>query len=258
VSQIREELAAAIAQTGIFPVGLGVAVAGDVVDHHGGMLLERSNFLGWDRVPLLDLVIEAVDLPTTVVNDINALAGAHHWYGAGAPPSMVVYGVGAGVGAGVVVGGTVITGSRGRAGRVGHDFVGGTGLRCGNGHTDCVHSFITIPAIEHNAGVEHGEYELALERARGGERRAAGAFRAAAVALGTTVAETVNVLDPDVVTIMGEGTHMIDLYGREFREAIADRLERGFPDEVTIERPPFHFDLYARGAAVSAIRVLLG
>lgn len=257
VGQVRAMLAGAIAETGLFPVGVGVSAAGDVVDHAGHEWLERSAFLGWDSVPLADKIRAAVDLPTSVVNDINGLAGAHHWYSAGAPPSMVVYGVGAGIGIGVVVGGEVVTGSRGRAGRVGHDIVGGSGRRCANGHTDCVHSFVTIPAIEENAGVAPGEYEIALERARAGDPQSARAFRSAATALGVSVAEVANLLDPDVITIMGEGTEMLDLESREFRRAFADRLERGFPDEVRIERPPFHFDLYARGAAVAAIRTLL-
>ena len=256
VTSIRELLAAAIAETGIYPVGVGVAAAGDVVQHKGRAVLERSSFLGWDAVPLGHKVEKAVSLPTTVVNDVNALAGAYHWFGAGAPESMVVCAVGAGIGFAVVVGGEVISGANGRAGRVGHDLVGPGGQRCVNGHTECVHSFVTMPSIEANAGVGPGEYELALSLAREGNPRARKAFRDAATALGVAIASAVNVLDPNVITIMGEGVDMLDLEGREFRRALAERLERGYPDEVSIARPPFHFDLYARGAAVAAMREL--
>ncbi len=87
------------------PAAIGVGVAGDVTVREGRKLLERSRFLGWDGVPLTDLVAAATGLRATVVNDVQALAGAHHWFGdLGFSRSLVVYGIGAGVGSAVVLG----------------------------------------------------------------------------------------------------------------------------------------------------------
>jgi predicted NBD/HSP70 family sugar kinase len=238
--------------------GIGIAVAGDVTDSPEGAILRHSNFLGWDAVALARLVTDATQLHATIVNDVHALAGAHHWFGSAEHhDSLIVYGIGAGIGAGVVIGGELHLGTHGRAGRVGHTRIGGHGRRCSNGHTDCIHSFVTMPAIEHNAGVAAGRYADAVAAARRREEHALQAFHDAARALGAVIAESVNAFDPAIVTLMGEGLDMVDLAPESLSASLAEYLEQGDPGSVAIDRPPFHFDLYARGAAVAAMRELL-
>lgn len=246
---------ARFAADGPGPAALGIAIAGDVVDRDGTAWLRRSDFLGWDDLPLADLVRAATGLPVTLANDVQALAGAYHWFGGlHSSRSLVLLGIGAGIGSGVVLDDELLLGANGRAGRVGHHRIGGEGRECENGHIDCVHSFVTIPAIERNAGVAAGEYHLALDRARGGEPAAVAAFAAAADALGVIIGAAVNVVDPEVVVIMGEGRDMIALFEDRVRASLAGELEQGDPDRVRIELPPFEFGLYARGAAVAAMR----
>lgn len=240
------------------PAGIGIGVAGDIVMRDGRAVLERSGFLGWHGVALADAVSAATALPTIAVNDVHALAAAHHWFGGLARHrSLVVYGIGAGIGSGVVIEDEVLTGAHGRAGRIGHQRIGGVGRRCDNGHDDCVHSFVTMSAVEENSGVGGGEYAEAVRRAHAGDERALEAFRRAAFALGAVVAESVNAFDPELVALMGEGLDMLDLASEQLRVALAEFLEQADPAEVRIERPGFHFDLYARGAAVAAMRGLL-
>lgn len=237
---------------------VGVAVAGDVSMREGRAILERSGFLGWDSVPLPELVAEATGLPTTVVNDVHALTGAHHWFGGLGPHrSLVVYGVGAGIGRGVVLRDELLVGEYGRAGRIGHLRVEGSGRPCAHGHRDCVHSFVTMPSIEWNAGVPAGAYDAALAAAHAGDPRAIEAFRRAAFALGATIADSINAFDPEIVSIMGEGVDMLALAPEEVARALEEFIELGDPGAVRLETPPFHFDLYARGGAVAAMRELL-
>jgi predicted NBD/HSP70 family sugar kinase len=237
---------------------IGVGLAGDVTVRGSRVLVERSHFLGWDGVPLTELVGAATGLPATVVNDVQALAGAHRWFGGlDRHRSLVVYGIGAGIGSAVVLDDELVTGSHGRAGRVGHSRIDAVGRTCENGHSDCVHSFVTMGAIAHNAGLGPDRYPEALAAARRGEATAVEAFRLAAFALGVAIAESVNTLDPEIVTVMGEGLDMLDIAPDEVKRALAEYLEQGEPDAVRIDRPPFDFDLYARGAAVAAMRELL-
>lgn len=243
------------------PAAIGVCLAGDVARRGDELVVERSAFLGWDAVPLTRLVGEATGLPSTVRNDVQALTGAEHWFGAGVGHrSLVVYGLGAGIGSGLVVRDDVVDGAHGRPGRVGHARMPrdhGTGRVCELGHDDCVHSFVTIPAIEHNAGVPAGEYARAIDAAHAGDDRALAAFRSAAFALGLVIAEAVDAIDPEKVLVMGEGVDMMALAPDELRRALADHLEQVDPGAVRIERPPFDFSNYARGAAVAAMRDLL-
>ena len=241
------------------PSAIGVGLAGDVLKRDGTQVVERSAFLGWSGATPLQVLVEAeTGIPTTVTNDVHALTAAHHWFGSGVgSESLVVYGLGAGIGSGVVVGDELMEGAHGRSGRIGHSRVGGAGRLCENGHTDCVHSFVTMPSIEHNAGVEPGEYDLVVTRARAGDIHAISAFELAAYALGAVVAESVNSFDPQLVSIMGEGLDMLDFAPKRFADALAEYLEQVDPEGLTIERPPFDFGLYARGAAVAAMRELL-
>jgi predicted NBD/HSP70 family sugar kinase len=252
------EVADALFSEVAMPGAIGIGLAGDMHARGGTTFVEGSHFLGWDGVPLADLVADATGLPVTTVNDVHALAAAHHWFGSGADhSSIVVYGVGAGIGSGVVVDGELREGSHGRSGRVGHLRIGGVGRRCANGHVDCVHSFVTMPAIEHNSGVGPDGYPRAVELARAGEERAADAFAQAARALGAVVAEAVNAHDPGLVSLMGEGLDMLELAPDRFDEGLAEFLEQVDPAAVMIDRPAFAFSLYARGAAVAAERQLL-
>ncbi|BDI21486.1 ROK family transcriptional regulator [Herbiconiux sp. L3-i23] len=241
------------------PAVIGIGLAGDVLRTGDTEVVERSNFLGWrPSVPLRAMVEEATGVTTVVTNDVHALAAAHHWFGAGrSDASLVVYGLGAGIGSGVVIGGELMEGVHGRSGRIGHSRIGGIGRVCDNGHTDCVHSFVTMPAIEYNSGVQPGEYPLVVQRARDGDPIALDAFRMAAYALGSVIAESVNAFDPEQVTVMGEGLDMLDFASDEVRRALAEYLEQLSPHDVRIERPPFDFGLYAYGAAVSAMRTVL-
>lgn len=238
---------------------LGVGLAADVVRRADGAVVSASPLLGWtDDVPLPRLLEERLSMPITVTNDVHALTAAHHWFGAGRNHrSLVVYGVGAGIGSGAVIADELVEGTHGRGGRVGHTRVGGAGRACTNGHVDCVHSFVSMPAIEANAGVAPGEYPLALERARSGEGPESAAFARAAYALGAAVAESVNLVDPELVSLMGEGLDMLDLAPDAYLAGLRDHLEQVPVDSVRTERPPFDFGLYARGAAATAIRALL-
>jgi len=237
---------------------LGVCLAGDVMDRDGVQLVERSNFLGWSSTPLRALVGEQVSVPVTVSNDVVALTAGHHWFGAGVgAETLVVYGLGAGIGAGIVVQDEVHVGAHGRSGHVGHSRLDAVGRACELGHVDCIHSFVTMGAICFNAGADEIDYPVVLERARSGEPAALRAFELAAEALGVVIGTAVNTADPDKVLVTGEGVDMVGLAPAALQRGLTAQLEHVDPSSVVIELPPFSFSDYARGAAVSAMRDLV-
>jgi predicted NBD/HSP70 family sugar kinase len=235
--------------------GIGVCLAGDVENLGGVAYLTDSPFLGWEGpVPLERLVARATGLPTVVNNDVQALTTGHHWFGPGAgASSLVVLAVGAGIGAGFVVDHAVVTGAHGRQGKIGHLRVDVEGsLRCSLGHTSCANALVTMPSITANAGA--GDYEQVVVAAGRGEAGALAAFRAAATALGAVVAHFVNVLDPEMVLVTGEGLDMVELAAEHFELAVADHLDARAIHDGRIRIEPFSFSDYARGAAVTAMR----
>jgi predicted NBD/HSP70 family sugar kinase len=102
-------------------LGLTLAVPG-LVDADGRVPLAPA--LGWRDVPALDLLGPALgnpDYPVAVDNDASLAAIAESRYGTHAgTPNLVYLGGGSGVGAGLVVDGRAVHGSRGYAGELGH------------------------------------------------------------------------------------------------------------------------------------------
>lgn len=257
-AQVADQIAAAAQRLfagRTLPAAVGVCLAGNVLERDGVRIVEQSRFLGWDTVALAGLLEDRMPQPVTIANDVVALTAAHHWFGAGVGhASLIVYGLGAGIGSGVVAFDEVLTGAHGRAGHVGHARLDASGRRCELGHTDCVHSFVTMGSIAHNAGQD---YAPALAAARAGEPAALRAFELAARALGVVIAEAVNSVDPEKVLVTGEGVDMMELAPAALQAGLADYLEQIDPALVVIERPEFSFAHYARGAAISAMRDLI-
>ena len=233
-------------------VAVGVCLAGDVEEIDGRSLLVDSNFLGWDNVPLVDLVQDATGLPAAVANDVQALTVAHHWFGAGLGcRSMVLIGLGAGIGSGIVANDELVGGSRGHSGKISHTLVSLTGAVCDRGHEGCASAFVTIPAVLRNAGAD--DFQTTLDRRAAGDTRSSTAIDWAALALGEVVAQLINIVDPDRVIITGEGLAIARLATDAFESGLAGRLDpASSPSPVVLQ--DFEFSDYAWAAAIGAIR----
>jgi predicted NBD/HSP70 family sugar kinase len=236
---------------------VGVCLAGDVQYSDGRALIVESEFLGWDQVPLVELVEKATHLPTSIANDVQSLTAAHHWFGVGVGrSSMALIGFGAGIGCGIVIADSLIEGARGHPGRIGHITVDSTGPLCDKGHRGCVAAYVTTTSIVANSGYTDATYEQVVERARAGDERALAAFRLAGTALGVSIAYILNLLDVETVVVTGEGLAVQELAGDAINETLAERRD---PTGVSVpvQYPEFHFVDYARAAAIGAVRLVV-
>jgi predicted NBD/HSP70 family sugar kinase len=236
---------------------IGICLAGDVQYADGRALIVDSEFLGWDEVPLADLVENATHLPTSTANDVQSLTAAHHWFGAGVGfRSMALIGFGAGIGCGLVIRDALVDGARGHPGRIGHIGIESDGPLCDKGHRGCVAAYVTTTSITTNAGHEGASYEDIVDLARAGDLESLEAFRLAGHALGTAIAYITNLLDVEVVIVTGEGLAVRELGGDAIDKAIAEHRD---PVDVTIpvEYAAFEFVDYARAAAIGAVRLVV-
>lgn len=234
---------------------VGVCLAGDVVGDEGHRRIIGSHFLGWENVPLADLVRDRTGLATEIGNDVQSLTAAHHWFGAGrGASSLALIGLGAGIGAGLVVGDEPIRGAHGHPGKIGHLRVADTGPMCDRGHVGCVSAFVTIPAVERHAGgvAFHDVLRLAGEGHPGHREVVAAAVRA----LGVAVANLVSIVDVEKIIITGEGLALAETFPELLTAAVADALDP-VAEAPQIQLHPFQFADYAWAAAVSAIRLVL-
>lgn len=233
-------------------LGIGVGVPGSV-DAQGSGVVD-SSLLGWRQVPLGALLSRELRVPVLVENNVNALAVAERLYGPGREHAdFLVVTIGEGVGAGFVTGGVVVRGGRGGAGEIGHIAADSDGPLCTCGNHGCIEALIGEDALVADArrsGVIPLTATMAAlqERADIGDPRAQEIFRGAGERFGRIVAGLVQVLDPEIVIVSGEGTrawsHWTSGFDRSFRAALtADR--RSVP--LIVES--WEDEAWARGAA---------
>jgi len=191
-------------------LGVGVGVPGSV-DRQGNGLVD-STPLGWNQVPLGATLRRDLGLPVIVENNVNALAMAERLYGVGRRhSSFLVVTIGTGVGAGFVVDGVVLRGSTGGAGEIGHTPVLEDGPLCTCGSHGCLEAVIGEAALVRTArsrGIigARGGINALRAAADEGDAGATALFGEAGHLLGRTLAGVVQMLDPEVVILLGEGT----------------------------------------------------
>lgn len=143
---IHEALAAAaLPHTAIAALGIGVP---GLVDTKGEIVRVAPN-LGWHNVPLARLLSKRLDIPVTVVNDVQAGTLGVGEYGAGRGlKSFVCMFLGTGLGGGIVIDGQLYRGSTGMAGEVGHmAVIPVDGPKCGCGNRGCLEAVVSRSAI---------------------------------------------------------------------------------------------------------------
>jgi len=233
-------------------LGIGVAAPGNVDEQAVGTV--ESTQLGWRRLPLGDLLRREFDLPVLVDNNVNALATAETLYGqARGHEDALVVTIGTGVGAGIIVAGAVFRGHSGVAGEIGHIPTVEDGPACQCGGRGCLETVVGQQALVARGlgrGVLSAGEGIAVlrERADGGDPVAQRIFAEAGHVLGRALAGVVNILDPEVVIILGEGVdswrHWMYGFEPSFRACLVPS-KRGTP--VAVET--WQDDRWAQGAA---------
>ncbi len=256
VTRSVAELVAALGADASKIVGVGVSVSGDVDSRRG--VVRDSPLLGWNGVPLGELLQARLDQPVLIDNDVRALTISEEWFGVGVGvDSFAIVTIGAGIGCGLYINGDVVSGANGVAGEMGHLPFGPQDRVCHCGRRGCVETVASSSAIIGTVREGRGDPDLTLaqaaELARDGDPVALRAFHDAGTILGMAIATMVNLIGPEVVLIMGESTPDYDIYETKIRECLADRAF-GAAAECQIITRVHGLDVWPRGAAASVIR----
>lgn len=235
---IARDISKQVSDDGMRLAGARLALPG-LVDTHAGMLDVAPN-LGWSSVrpvPLLgvdglriDVANEAKLAALAEIGGVadTARAGAAGGSGAGAgaggdgasasvreagagaagardqvPDSFLYVSGDVGIGAAIVVGRELFLGERGWNGEVGHVVVDPSGPRCSCGAFGCLEQFAGKEAL-----------------ASGGDD----AVRRAGQALGSALADFVNLVDVHTIVLGGIYTSLLDRLGPEIEAVLAERV----------------------------------
>ncbi|MEU6478988.1 ROK family transcriptional regulator [Streptomyces sp. NPDC047017] len=118
-------------------VGVGVALPGPL-DHRRGVLRRVTGFPEWDGFPLRDALERRLGVPVAVDKDTNAAAFGLAVAEEGGGGSFAYLHLGTGLGAGLVIGGSVHRGARTGAGEFGHQVIQLDGPPCACGDRGCL------------------------------------------------------------------------------------------------------------------------
>ncbi|WP_416985479.1 ROK family protein [Streptomyces sp. T028] len=197
-------LRAAVAEAegeGLWPAGLAVAVPGLIA--RDARTVVRAPNLGWHDTDLGTLL--PGDWPLTVDNEANFGGLAELWLGERTPQNFLHVSAEIGIGAAVVVDGSLLRGTRGFAGELGHVPVHPDGPRCGCGGQGCLEQYAGEEAVLRAAGLEPGGDRVGLlaGRAADGDAEVRRALDEAGKALGIALTGALNLLDPESVVLGG-------------------------------------------------------
>ncbi|MDC2953705.1 ROK family transcriptional regulator [Streptomyces gilvifuscus] len=205
-------------------LGVGIALPGPL-DHAHGVLHRVTGFPEWDGFPLREALERRLGVPVVVDKDTNAAALGLAV--AGEAGSFAYLHLGTGLGAGLVIGGTVHRGTRTGAGEFGHQVVQLDGPPCGCGNRGCVEA-------------------LCLDAVARGDL--AGAARVLGVGAGNLVA----LLDVDLVLL---GGRTVAAAPEEFLRGVAavlgERARRAGEEAVPVR-------VASGGVAEGAAELVLG
>lgn len=232
-------------------LGIGLAIPGFSDPEAPDVVTAPT--LGWKSIDLGHLLREATGLPVVIDNDVDALAVADRLYGDNRHSDRLLVTIGYGIGAALTVDGRVLRGSHGGAGELGHTTVCSTGQQCACGLRDCLETLISDDALVRRAreegtlGGQEGKRRL-NQLAEAGHPRARTLFRDAGASLGIAVANVVHLLDPEAITISGEGVDMWHHWEEGFHEALRARLPEN-RRSIPVDAHPWADDTWAHGAA---------
>ncbi|AFV88527.1 Transcriptional repressor [Acidipropionibacterium acidipropionici ATCC 4875] len=238
------------------PAVIGIGLGGSSAD---GRTVDRAAYLDWDDVPLADLVEHETGLPCVVSNDVDALAMAEGWFGAASgQDNFNVVTIGTGIGFAAIRGGQLVRGHD--AGLVlgtlpFADPVDGVVLPGNDFATDRAMVSLYVGL----SGAEGGPVsaDSVADLARDGHPAAQQVVRTWARRSGIIISTGAAFTLPDLTLLMGERAGFASKYPDDLLDGLACVRDPTLP-VPRVEVVPHDWASWARGAAVLAIRGLLG
>jgi predicted NBD/HSP70 family sugar kinase len=210
VEQVQQMVTRALAKAGIERervAGAGIGVPGPLT-YATGRTIAPPIMPGWDGVSLRERFSEALQLPVIVDNDANLAALAEYHWGAAQGIRNVAYvflGT-TGIGAGLVLNGSVYRGEIGSAGEIGHLMIDEDGPLCSCGSRGCLEAMAGLPRVLELAAALNGGIPPTLDQLIDMAKRDPAVrdlFATVGKYLGVAVANLLNLYNPGLVVVGG-------------------------------------------------------
>ena len=188
-------------------IGIGISSIGPV-DTASGTILFPPNFHNIRDLNIVSKIEAHTEIPTYIDNDMNTSALCERLFGIGKSIDDFIYiGITNGIGAGIVSGSKLLTGSGGFAGEIGHTTVDPQGETCYCHNKGCLENYASIPNIIKNMNDSSAldmSFESISEKYKDNESFIK-AMNIASDYLAVAITNLCNILDPQTVIIGHEG-----------------------------------------------------
>ena len=231
--------------------GIGVGAPG-ITQHREGVV-KWAYALNWKDFPLKDRLHKRYKLPITVDNDVNLAALGELWFGVGQnAQNMVLITIGAGIGAGIIMDGTLYRGSSEASGEIGHMIPGREFL--GKRYED----FGVLESLASVTGMmkklpksvsANPSTEAIFEAAARGQGWARAILDDMVDYLAIAIGNVSVMLDPELIVLGGALTP----YAGSLTEAIGDRMRGTIPSLPKLQPSNLGQQATVMGAIVTVL-----
>jgi len=222
-------------------IGIGIGAPGPL-DVKKGIINFAPNLPGWRDVPLRKILEDEFNMKVVLENDANAAAWGERCFGAGqGVNNLVCFTLGTGIGGGIIINGKIYHGNNYGAAELGHMTVNKDGPRCNCGNYGCLEAYSSATGIKNRIKnrikegmkskfLDFDEDKLfeslrlksIFEAARKGDRLTKDIVEEAISYLGIAIANIINILNPEMVVLVGgitnEGNKLLIPLGEEVKK----------------------------------------
>ena len=207
-------------------LGAGVAVPGPI-QRRSGFNGRATTLKPWVNINPHATAETVLQLPLLVDNDANLAALAEITWGVARGRRDVAYiYCASGIGAGLVLNGSLYVGANGTAGELGHTTIDENGLVCECGGRGCLNTLANANAITRNLWRSHGDRLSIADVIKLAQVGDAGCRRVLVDAgrhIGLAAANLYNLLDPELIVLGGNLAPAGEILLASLQESMARR-----------------------------------
>lgn len=220
-------------------VGIGIGIPGPVKEQ--SIVGFFANF-NWEKNMNLKEKMEKISgIETRVENDVNVIAQGEALFGAAVgKKSSITFAIGTGIGAGIYINGTLLSGINGVGGEVGHMKIARDGRKCGCGQNGCLEAYASASSLVRVAKERLKDFPNSLliksvdndldkleaknifDMAKLGDHLSIDLIDYESEYLALGIANLLNIINPECIVISGG----ISLAGDEILNPIKVKLEK--------------------------------
>ncbi len=240
---------------------LGLAVGTQGLTNHQDGIVFQDHIQNWFNFPLRERLNQDFKIPSVIDNDVYLAALGEYWFGIGQNfRNLVFITIGNGIGAGIIIDGSLYRSTNFLAGEVGYYLPGTKYLSKKQGNFGILESLASLPAItvkaenvfksnglvvEHKKLVPEAIFEAMLNREKWAER----IINELIDYLSLVVANTCAILDPDIIVLRSE----LDTYTNFLTENINRRIEDVVPRKPRLVASELGYKATSLGAIVEVL-----